>query len=138
MNKDFLTLINERRETMKDYDFGVDTDFSALSEYIVEARKKKGWSQRDLAERIGVSNSTIARIERMETTEPAFSTLYRIAKVLDCNLFELIGVNYPKFQAEHEEEFQILSTFDSLTHRDKQLICKMAEFLMNESDKPEF
>lgn len=52
---------------------------------IYDARQRLGLSQRVLAELSGVSESTIARIERVETT-PRFSIVLKLAKALKVKL----------------------------------------------------
>ena len=49
---------------------------------IRERRKKLGWTQRELAERSGVSQSAIAKIERGRM-EPSYSMAVRIFNALD-------------------------------------------------------
>ena len=53
---------------------------------IISLRADKGWSQRDLAIRSGVSNSTISRIEKGDIREIRFSILQKIAGALGYNL----------------------------------------------------
>ncbi len=49
---------------------------------IKERRKKLGWTQKELAERSGVSQSTITKIERSEM-EPSYSIAVKIFNALD-------------------------------------------------------
>lgn len=58
-----------------------------LGTVIARQRTEKGLSQRELAQAVKVSNSTIARIERGESIVPGNETLRAIAKtlVLDYN-----------------------------------------------------
>jgi ribosome-binding protein aMBF1 (putative translation factor) len=52
---------------------------------ILELRKSKGLSQKDLAEKVGTKQSNIARIESGKQNF-SIGTLERIAKVLGCGL----------------------------------------------------
>ncbi len=52
---------------------------------IVRARMKKNMSQRELAERTGFGQSTIARMETLQTI-PRIDTLLRIAECLDLRI----------------------------------------------------
>jgi transcriptional regulator with XRE-family HTH domain len=61
-----------------------------IGDYIREARCGYGMSQVQLARRIGVTAQTIRQIERNTTLDPAFSIVYRCAKVLGLSLDELI------------------------------------------------
>jgi transcriptional regulator with XRE-family HTH domain len=53
-----------------------------LSELLREARHRAGMSQRALAERAGVPQSTVARIER-RTIDPKTATLERLLRACD-------------------------------------------------------
>lgn len=52
---------------------------------IVEARRAAGWSQRDLAERTGVPQPVIARLEAGDN-DPKLSTLSRLSHALGLQL----------------------------------------------------
>lgn len=56
-------------------------------EIIKEAREKRGWSQRDLGNRVGVSQVAIKKIEAGDTVQSKF--LPRIAQVLELDLAQL-------------------------------------------------
>lgn len=53
-------------------------------ELIVEARKKRGWSQQDLADRVGISQPAIKKIEKGETLKSKY--LAKIAQLLELDL----------------------------------------------------
>lgn len=57
-----------------------------LGKVLREARKKKGYTQVALAEKSGLKQSQIARLES-NSSEPRVSTLIKISKALD---FELV------------------------------------------------
>ena len=52
---------------------------------VAERRQAKGFSQRELAEIVGTTQSAIARLER-GGRPPRIDTLLRIADALDCDL----------------------------------------------------
>ena len=52
---------------------------------LIEAREKKGISQKRLAEMSGLKQPAIARLERMQTT-PQIDTLFKILKPLGYTL----------------------------------------------------
>lgn len=60
-----------------------------LGEIIVEARMKKCMVQTELAVAVGVTKSTIVRIERNQR-KPRMKTLARIASTLDLDYQDLI------------------------------------------------
>lgn len=58
---------------------------------VQEARERRGWSKRQLAQRAGVNDATILRIERGETPNPGTETLRKIAGALGVSYEELSG-----------------------------------------------
>ncbi len=62
----------------------------SLGEYIAAKRKKKGWSQRDLATASNISNAEISRLESGKRKEPSPSVLKEIAKALGVPFEELL------------------------------------------------
>ena len=59
--------------------------FAAVAEKVAEQRQAKGFSQRELAELVGTTQSAIARLER-GGRPPRIDTLLNIADALDCDL----------------------------------------------------
>ena len=56
---------------------------------LAEARKKKGWSQRDLAAQLGLSYTTIGNYET-GTRDPSASQFKKLAEVLDVSMDDLV------------------------------------------------
>ncbi len=67
----------------------VDADqgwfFARIAEQVVEQRRARGLSQKELAELTGTTQSAIARLET-GGRPPRIDTLLRIAEALDCEL----------------------------------------------------
>ena len=59
--------------------------FARIAEQVVEQRKSRGLSQKELAELTGTTQSAIARLES-GGRPPRIDTLLRIAEALDCEL----------------------------------------------------
>lgn len=57
-------------------------------------RKQKGLTQKQLAEKAGISFSMISKIESGERNNPSLSILEKIAKVIDLTLDDLLGYNW--------------------------------------------
>lgn len=78
-------------ELWNDPDFLTDSekeqiDFEvALIGKLIEAREKRGLSQKQLADMCGLKQSAIARLERMNAT-PQLNTLMRVLKPLGYRL----------------------------------------------------
>jgi transcriptional regulator with XRE-family HTH domain len=64
---------------------------STLAEYLRAAREKAGISQRQLASRVGIHNSYLARLENGETANPSAELLQTIADVLEISSTDLLG-----------------------------------------------
>ena len=56
-----------------------------LAEQLIEARIKSGLSQEELAQKMGTSQSTIARLES-GTSMPSMRTLTRFAEATSCEM----------------------------------------------------
>ena len=61
-----------------------------IGEKLKEVRTRRLLTQDELAEKAGVSQSTIANIER-DNAEPQFRTIRKLAKALDIEPTELLG-----------------------------------------------
>jgi transcriptional regulator with XRE-family HTH domain len=61
-----------------------------IGEKLKGARTRRLLTQDELAEKAGVSQSTIANIER-NNAEPQFRTIRKLAKALDVDPTELLG-----------------------------------------------
>ncbi len=59
-------------------------------------RKKNGITQDILAEKIGVTKSTISKYE-LGQREPGFEQLILIAKALNCTIFDFIPIQYHEY-----------------------------------------
>jgi len=61
-----------------------NTDY--LKRLIVDGREKKNYSQRELARRIGVSNTSIHDLESGEIQKPGIEILINISQELDISI----------------------------------------------------
>jgi transcriptional regulator with XRE-family HTH domain len=59
--------------------------FARIAEQVIEQRRARGLSQKELAELTGTTQSAIARLES-GGRPPRIDTLLRIAEALDCDL----------------------------------------------------
>ncbi|WP_406203207.1 helix-turn-helix domain-containing protein [Kitasatospora sp. NBC_01560] len=63
--------------------------YAELVETLVVARKKRGLTQRDVAELMGTSQSTVSEFERLGG-DARYSTLQRYARAVDARLHSLV------------------------------------------------
>ena len=61
-----------------------------IAHKILKHRKEKSWSVEDLAQKAGLSKSSLNYIER-GITDPKLSSLFNIAKALNLSLTDLIA-----------------------------------------------
>ena len=80
-----------RREPAADVRAGVDQDL-ALGQLIHDLRTEAGLSQRELAERMGTTQSVISRLEEGGGARNRIDTLARVATALDRHLI----VSFPE------------------------------------------
>lgn len=57
-----------------------------LADQIAELREKHGWTQAELARKVGTTQSGIARLENPNYRNYSFKTLQRVAKALRARL----------------------------------------------------
>lgn len=62
-----------------------------LSDIIKSAREKKGYTQKQLAEKSGVTYSTITKLESGVYNNPTFDTLVKIFQILEIDLTEVVS-----------------------------------------------
>lgn len=76
---------NKRTAPTSDVRAGVEQDF-ALGQLIYDLRSEAGLSQRELAERMGTTQSVISRLEEGGGARNRLDTLGRVAVALDRHL----------------------------------------------------
>lgn len=64
-----------------------------LQTYLTIAREKKGYSQRKLAKKIGISNTALSDIEKGKVQKVNIDILRKISEELDLNLEELLKIS---------------------------------------------
>ena len=63
---------------------------TGFHKYLTVFRKQRGYTQAELANKLGISRSTYANYESGNRS-PDFETLERISDILNCTLDELFG-----------------------------------------------
>jgi transcriptional regulator with XRE-family HTH domain len=92
----------KRRATPPETRAGVERDL-ALGQVILDLRTEAGLSQRELAERMGATQSVISRLEEGGGARNRIDTLARVATALDRHLV----VSFPeKVPAELKDAVQ--------------------------------
>ena len=87
-------------------------DTKKIGAFIAMNRKKKGYTQEQLAEKLGVTNKTISRWENRHYM-PDLSLLEPLSKELDITLNELLaGEEIVKEEAMEYSEQNLIQTID--------------------------
>ena len=73
---------------------------SRLREEVQDLRKRKGWTQRQLAERIGVSRIYISKLEQGDRLLPSLDVLERLAQAFGVRLTIELGTSAPARRAK--------------------------------------
>ena len=96
---------------------------------IREKREKAGISQKDLAEKVGVTPSAINQYEN-GTKKPSTDILAKIAVEIDTSSDYLLGI------IQEDDEISInFREFEKLTERDKNIIIQNIKFLKEAAKK---
>ncbi|HHY95817.1 MAG TPA: helix-turn-helix transcriptional regulator [Firmicutes bacterium] len=122
------------------------TDGDHVRQETRELREKHGWSQQQLADRIGTARVTITMYEAGER-EPDFDTLTSIAQALGVTTDYLLGRSddpHPPAAAQAEEEepwpegISVLRRASSkLTPERKRLIISLIKTVLEEEEREE-
>lgn len=95
-----------------------------FNENLKKARERKGFSQKDMAEYIGVAKSTYSLYES-GNREPGVPTIKKMANVLNVSADELLGINTePTVLAAHFDG-------DEYTEDELEEIRQFAAFVKN-------
>lgn len=87
-----------------------------LGANISERRKKLGWTQAELAERIGVDTETVSRFERGSNL-PSLQRLEKLADVLKLPLYRLVAASSPRAD---DQAFIMDEWISDLTPKDRE------------------
>lgn len=104
---------------------------SEVGERLASLRQAKGFTQKQLAEKIGVSQQDIAYWER-QAAAPRGDVLPKLAVVLEVSVDELLGVRPMRNQREGPKGrlHQIFEAASHLPRRQQQKIAEVVEALV--------
>lgn len=99
----------------------------SIGEQITHYRKLKGWTQSDLAIKLGVKASHISRWENGKV-HPHSATLHTLAEALGVSLDELTSGSKP---ADRDPtSMQVLGAIEKLDEEDKRLVKRIVDALL--------
>ena len=124
-------LEGRRRGRQANRDSGV-----ALGVWIKTTRLAQGVSQRELADRAGLSRSYLCDIEHGRSTKPSFECLESIAKALGVDRTDVLrvaGILEPaKAPEENARERKHLSVYQSLNESNRTAVEAFARYLLSQ------
>lgn len=88
-------------------------DYAAMGDLIRLERMRRGWSQREVAEQVGVARSYIGKIEEGAAPTVAMGVVLALSDVLEIPLSELVGIDGiipDDVGEEYSEVYDALST----------------------------
>jgi transcriptional regulator with XRE-family HTH domain len=107
-------------------------DRSHLGGWIRSVRVKQGMSQRELADRSGLSRSYVCDIERGRGTHPSVDSLDKLATALGYSRVDLLrasGVIETAGPRENDEERRMLAVYRDLTEAGRMSVLRFARFV---------
>jgi transcriptional regulator with XRE-family HTH domain len=120
-------------------DFEEEAGFSrAVGERAARFRKERGITQKEMAERLGVSQPHVSFYERGETRLHA-EMLAKVARILRVSADELLGIKTPKSPdaasaAMSAKSRRLLQQVSELPERDQRAVVRLIRSLV--SSKP--
>jgi transcriptional regulator with XRE-family HTH domain len=100
-----------------------------LANRIQELRKQKGWSQTELAQKIGVSYTQMSRYE-VKGVQPPANTLKKLADVLDTTVDYLVSGDKDEKVKASLKDAELLQQFkavEQFTDDDKSVVKKLID-----------
>ena len=100
-----------------------------LANRIQELRKQKGWTQTELAQKIGVSYTQMSRYE-VKGVQPPANTLKKLADVLDTTVDYLVSGDKDEKVKASLKDAELLQQFkavEQFTDDDKIVVKKLID-----------
>jgi transcriptional regulator with XRE-family HTH domain len=113
------------------------TDEFAWADWIVEEREKHGWSQADLARKVGSTRQTINNYESRRRADPDIEILAKISRAFgygSLHLPRLAGL-VPEEVGTDQETDDIVEAVADFSKREKQELLAYINFLRNQRRK---
>lgn len=107
-----------------------------LAEFILSERKKLGWGQKDLADRVGVSQATVARWEA--GSEPHGAAMIALSKTFNIPFEKLFDAAVdlparPIATSKNEVDPLLLATWQKLGVKQRRRLVQIA-LILTEDD----
>jgi transcriptional regulator with XRE-family HTH domain len=90
-------------------------------------RKKRGLTQKDLADKLNLKNGGTVSAWEVDTTSPKPAMMLELCKVLDISISELFGVEENKGLTKEEEK--LLASYKDLNEEGQERLAEYTGFL---------
>ena len=90
-------------------------------------RKKRGLTQKDLADELNLKNRGTVSAWEVDTTSPKPAMMLELCKVLDISISELFGVEENKGLTKEEEK--LLASYKDLNEEGQERLAEYTGFL---------
>jgi transcriptional regulator with XRE-family HTH domain len=105
-----------------------------IGEWMRAERRRRGWSQYELAQRAGVAQAHISKIERQQRTNPSMDVLQGLARAFEMSASDLLlTADSPQSSAPdtllNADLVRLQRIWTRLTRPDQAMILRMAESL---------
>jgi len=106
----------------------------ALAERVKQLRAERGWSQGELAERIGGDPAQISRYEHGRIA-PSADAIIRLAEAFDVSCDYLLVEDAPRraFRSAEDVLGDRLATISELGERDRELVLSFIDALVTKT-----
>ncbi len=109
----------------------------SLGQRIARLRKEKGFTQQDLAERIGIVQALISEYER-DKRRPNYEMIIRLSMTLDVTTDELLGIKKSKKSEDTNPNKKLLrrvKELEELPPSQKKFILRTLDTLLKAAQK---
>lgn len=117
-------LLNDFQNAEYAHEYMASHTVHTIAAQVYWTRKQRKWTQDDLAERSGIAQARISKIEAGEFTSLTMSTLSKLAKALDINL----RIEFERFSGGIQRVCSQSKTKLELPSRTADLRAAQAEF----------
>jgi transcriptional regulator with XRE-family HTH domain len=112
----------------------------ALADKVKELRQKLGWNQATLAQKSGITQATISRIESGKVIQPKIGQLRKLADTLEATIDYLAGdsiqMSFDDFLKDKQAQV-VFRGWGSLSVAQKQQLAGLVRYFEQETSKEE-
>ena len=104
----------------------------AMGERILALRKQRGWSQRQLAQKVGTSGPIVGRYERGEMT-PSVEVAKKLADIFGVTLDYLVDDTGNTADIKDKAMLKRLMDIEALDRKDKDTVVHVIDSLLRDA-----